>query len=372
MKGESGSWVNKIESHKYTRVSSNLTLIGEDVYTRLFRKKYYGAKTYSIINEIENGPLGLFNVTKSKRSIDGHITKLTGLAGLRSKWTKHVNIEASKCTTDKDGDYLAICDYDPDCAKPDAIDNVRDLVDLIGVSYTQIDNSTEGSFMFEIDNEIQGPVGIFYLTKNKSDSYASISRVSHSPSDDFNKLDLQWLPNSGIELCKTKVTFDGEYRIIPLYKQYLSEHIITLTGNDFVSETFLDEYERVVTMVSVESLDTDGASAIFAISKSHITDKPHITRIVAAQSGDGWDNCEIIGIDPPSVSSGDPMCLIVDPFEIVGVNKKCGLAIDPRPENIELVWDECDILKIRKNDPGIGSNVYDGQYRVRIYEYFTC
>jgi hypothetical protein len=376
IKGESGSWVEKLTDYKYTRVSSNITLIGGDIYTRLFRKKYYGTKTYSIINEIEDGPAGLFYASKSCRDIDGHIVKLTGMdsytGGLTSKWTRRVNIEAAKCTEDSDGDYLAICNYDPKCAPESIRDNFQEKVNLIGTTYSKIDNAKQGNLMFQVENDIKGPVGIFYLSKGMENISGHIAKISHSPSSDFNKLEMRWNANSCVELHKTKSTFDGEYRVIPIHNQYLSEQIITLTGNNFATETFIDIYERVVTIVSVESLDTNGANAIFTISKNHIDNKFHYVRVVGSSSGSGWDNCEIIGIDPPSINDIPTNCLIVNGCEIVGVEKKCRLAVAPDPEKIELVWDEDELLKIRKNNCSFGSNVYDGLYRVRVYDYFPC
>lgn len=377
LKNESGSYVQKIPGslYNYTRVSSNITLIGKEKYTRLFRKKYYGAKHYSVINELEDGPMGFFNVTKSNRDIDGHVVKLSGITdytgGLKSKWTRRVNIELGKCETEKDGDYLAICNYDPDCAMPPN-PSLSSKVTLTGTICSEINPATKGNFIYQVVNEIKGPVGIFYLTKNISTNVASIARISHSPSSDFNKLEMIWNASNGIELCKTKSSFDGIYTLIPIHDQYISEKIITLTEDTISAEVFVEDYERVVTIVSVENIDTDGASAIFTVSKNHITHTAHIAKIVSSVSGGGWDNCEIIGIDPPSVSFGDPQCLIVNSFEIVGVRKPCGLAIDPRPETIKLTWPADELLQIYKGDDSLGNGVFDGQYRVRIYDYFTC
>lgn len=374
---ESGTWIRDIESFNYTGASSNITLIGDEKYTRIFRKKFYGAKNFSIINEIEDGPSGFFNATKSNRDIEGHIVKLAGIVsytgGLINKWNRRVDIETRKCNIEDDGDYIVVGNYDIDCASEDKLDDVRELVNLVGVTCSEINFSeTKGNLMYLIENDISGPIGIFYLTKNKVGDYASIVRTSHSPSSDCNKLEMIWEPNSKVKLCKTKNTFNGEYRVIPLHEHYIQEHIVTLTGTDFSPATLIDQYERVTTIVTVENIDTDGPSAIFVVSKNHITNKAHINRITATMSGGGWDNLEIIGVDPPSIYSFDTCTLIVDPFEIVGLEKKCGLATLPRSENIELVWDEDELLKIRKNDSALGNHAYDGLYKVRIYDYFTC
>ena len=367
---ESGTYHEKIaDNFNYIRLISNITLIGEEKYTRLFRKKYYGARNYSVINELEDGPMGFFNVTKSSRNIDGHIAKLTGIAGytggLKSKWTRRVNIELGKCNIKSDGDYLAIQNYDTDCALVPEL--VRSTISLSGTSYTEIESSTKGNFIFQVENDIQGPVGIFYLTKNIPGNAASISRVSHSPSSDFNKLEMRWLANSGIELHKTKSTFDGDYNIIPIHDQYLNETITTLSGIAFASDIYIEDYERIVTIVSVENIVAEGPSAIFAISKNHITNKFHVVVIVSTHGGGGWDNLEIICVDPPSISSGDPCVLVVDDFEIVGLFKPCGLSGNPFKIKILLTWDADDVLKLRKN-----ADFFDGDYKVRIYNYFPC
>ena len=374
LKHESGSWVDQVTKYGYTRVSSNLTLLNSNIYTRVFKKKYVGTRSYSVINEVEDGAMGYFDLTKSSRDIDGHVAKLTGIAsytgGLISKWTKKVDIELGKCSLEAEGDYLAIANWDPDCAPEEIKNSLFSEVDLIGISYSQIESSTKGNFMFHIDNDLTGPTGIFYATKGKEDGYASIARISHSPSTDFNKLEIRWEPNSGIELHKTKSTFDGTYRIIPIHDQYIKEVIVNLTSNDFTTDILIDEYERIVTIVTVESLDNDGASAIFIVSKNHIDNQPHIVRLTSTQSGEGWDRLEIIGVDPPSIDGPPTNLLVVNPFEIVGVPRKCSLATAPDPEQIELVWDQDDRLKIRKNTTAMGSELYDGQYKIRIYEYF--
>lgn len=376
LKYESGSWIERISSYGYTRVSSNLTLINDNIYTRVFKKKYKGTRSYSVINEIEDGPMGYFELTKSRRGIDGHSVKLTGLTsyagGLKTKWSKNVNIELGKCTDDSDGDYLAIANYDPDCAPIDIRQTLYEEVNLIGITGIEINNSMKGNFLFHIDNELEGPTGIFYMSKGKEDIEGHIVRVSHSPSIDFNKLKITWPANSGIFLNKTKNSLDGNYRIIPIHDQYITEKIVTLTGNSPTTEIIVDDYERVVTIVTVESVDTDGAAAIFTISKNHIDNKPHIVRVTSTSSGGGWDRLEIIGVDPPSINNVPINCLLIDGLEIIGVPRKCHLATAPSSENIELVWDENDRLRVKKDNGLLGSEIYDGEYKIRIYDYFPC
>lgn len=363
---ESGNYIQTINNYDYTRLSSNITLLNSDVYTRVFRKKLYTNYIFSVINEIENGPIGLFNVSKSNKDIEGHIVKLSGFAGLRSKWERRSDIEISKCIYSYDGDYLALSNYDYS-QTPNTQTNFYDTTTLSNTTYNIINSATKGNFIYQIENDINGPAGIFYLSKANPDFVGCIARISHSQSDDCNKLEMLWNANEGIKLHKTKSTYDGEYKIIPIHDQYLSEFIITLTDNNYTSETFIEQYERVSTIVSVESIDTNGTTAIFCVSKHNKESNAHIVKISGASSGIGWDNLEIIGVDPPSAPSNT---LIVNNFEIVGVERKCGLSNSPDPENIEITWNADELMKIRKNNLGGGNSLYNGQYKVRIYDYF--
>ena len=377
IKGESGSWAQSIPGFDYTRVSSNITLLGADNYTRLFRKKYFGTKNFSITNEIEDGPSAFFHTSKSKRELSPHIVKTVGLTsytgGLRVKWDKYVNIEGAKCTEDNDGDYLVISNYDPECAPPNIRDEVQPPIDLLGITWFDVDTEAiKGNYMFNVENDICGPVGTFYLSKSTEDSDAHVVRISHSPSDDKNSLKMQWKANSPIQLRKTKTTYDGIYRVTPLHDQFIREEIVNLTGQNF-SGGILYEYERVTTIVGIEPLDNAGATAIFHISKNHLSNKFHVFRVSGTASGGGWDRLEIIGVDPPSINAAPTNLLIVDGLEIVGVpNTKCFEATAPLSEFIELVWEPCEELKIRKTDKVYGNSVFDGQYRVRFYDYFPC
>lgn len=328
LKGGSGTYVKKIPDslYNYTKVSSNITLIGKEKYTRLFRKKY-GAKHYSVTNELENAPIGFFNVTKSNQNIKGHIVKLTGIGGLKSKWRKRVNIELGKCETDKDGDYIGLCNYDPDSAMPLNPD-ITKKVNLSGISYIEVNSALTGNFIYQVVNKINGPIGIFYLTKNIATNAAAFNRMSHSPSSDFNKLEIRWNASSGIELHKTKSTFDGEYELIPIQDQYLQEITTTLTGTNFSSDIYIEDYERITTLVSIENVVENGPSGIFAISKNHITNKAHTVTIVSNFGGGR-----------------------LIPFNI----------------KLELIWNEDNLLKIRKN-----MDIYDGKYKVKIFDFFPC
>ena len=60
-----------------------------------------------------------------------------------------------------------------------------------------------------------GPSAIFFLSKSKATKHAHIVRTTSAPGDSINKeqLDIRWLPSTGIELKKTDVNFDGDYRV---------------------------------------------------------------------------------------------------------------------------------------------------------------
>ena len=356
-------------------VSSTLFTLYAKKFTRIFRDKLYGVKNFGVINEIENGPSGFFNVSKAYEDINGHICKLSGITdytgGLFVKWDKFNDIELQKLEEGEfDGDYLRLDNYEPGDAPPSIRDTLQETLTLSGTDYTTLTSSgLKGNFILHIENDISGPVGTFFLTKNISSSGASISRTTSSPSADNNYLKIKWEANEKIKLGKTKSSYDGTYTVILVHERFDLEKTITLNNTTFISD-LIPNIERIATMVSIENMTTDGPTGIYAISKNHTTNKFHITTIVSTYSGLGWDNLEIIGFDPPSINDVPTTVLEVNNFEIVGVPKPLFLATMPRAEVLKLEWNENDgILKIGKNDPFLGSEVYDGEYRVRIYDY---
>ena len=356
-------------------VSSTLFTLYKRKFTRIFRDKLYGVKNFGIINEIENGPSGFFNVSKSCDDIDGHIVKLSGITdytgGLNVKWDKFNDIELQKLEDGLfDGDYLRLDNYEPNDA-PDSIkNNLQEDIVLTGVTHTTLTSSTtKGNYILHIENDLCGPMATFFLTKNIASGGASISKTTSSPSADNNNLEIKWEANEQIKIRKTKESYNGTYNVILVHRRFDLEKTINLNEKILIDD-LIPNIERIATMVSVENVDTDGPSGIYAITKNHTTNKFHVTTIVSTYSGLGWDNLEIIGFDPPSINDVPTTMLVVNPFEIVGVVKPLQLAKYPRAEIIKLVWDEDDgMLRIGKTDPFKGNEVFDGNYVIRIYDY---
>ena len=72
-----------------------------------------------------------------------------------------------------------------------------------------------GSFIISITNlVIDGPSGIFNVTKNRQNSESHIVRTVAAPGYSTSTLlQLHWPPNSGILLSKTNSSYNGIYRV---------------------------------------------------------------------------------------------------------------------------------------------------------------
>lgn len=88
-------------------------------------------------------------------------------------------------------------------------------VTLTSTSWTMILLNTSGSYDIIISNIIaDGPCGKFTILKSGASRNASIQRWGSCSGTTTNeRLEMRWLPNSGIELRKNGVNYDGTYRI---------------------------------------------------------------------------------------------------------------------------------------------------------------
>lgn len=88
-------------------------------------------------------------------------------------------------------------------------------ITLSSTNNTLISNYAKGSYIITISNLIlNGPSGIFHITKNETVREAHIVRTVASPGYGTNIfLELSWPPNSGILLKKTGPNYDGTYKI---------------------------------------------------------------------------------------------------------------------------------------------------------------
>ena len=78
-----------------------------------------------------------------------------------------------------------------------------------------ISNYVKGSYIVTISNLIlNGPSGIFHITKNETTREAHVVRTVAAPGYGSNVfLEVTWPPNSGILLKKTGNNYDGTYRV---------------------------------------------------------------------------------------------------------------------------------------------------------------
>lgn len=88
-------------------------------------------------------------------------------------------------------------------------------VTLTGTSWTQVLLDQFGTFDIIISNVVTGgPCGKFTLMKSEASRNASNQRWGSSAgSTTFERLEMRWLPNIGIELRKNGVNYDGSYRL---------------------------------------------------------------------------------------------------------------------------------------------------------------
>lgn len=86
---------------------------------------------------------------------------------------------------------------------------------LNGTTPNVIFDDKTGSFIVTITNIIiDGPSGIFHVTKNRQGSESHIVRTVAAPGWSTNTLlQITWPPNSGILLSKTDNNYNGQYRI---------------------------------------------------------------------------------------------------------------------------------------------------------------
>jgi hypothetical protein len=97
----------------------------------------------------------------------------------------------------------------------DALGIVISNVNLVSTNNTIISNYIKGSYIITISNLVlNGPSGIFHVTKSESSQKAHIVRTVASPGYTTNVfLNVTWPSNSGILLNKTGNNYDGSYLI---------------------------------------------------------------------------------------------------------------------------------------------------------------
>jgi hypothetical protein len=97
----------------------------------------------------------------------------------------------------------------------DDLDIVISNITLTNTNTTTISNYAKGSYVITISNLVlNGPSGIFHVTKSESSQQAHIARTVASPGYGTSIfLNITWPPNSGILLNKTGSNYNGTYRV---------------------------------------------------------------------------------------------------------------------------------------------------------------
>jgi hypothetical protein len=97
----------------------------------------------------------------------------------------------------------------------DDLDITISNVTLTNTNTTTISNYVKGSYVITISNLVlNGPSGVFHVTKSESSQQAHIVRTVASPGYGTNVfLTITWPQNSGILLNKTGSNYNGSYRV---------------------------------------------------------------------------------------------------------------------------------------------------------------
>lgn len=97
----------------------------------------------------------------------------------------------------------------------DDLEIVFTTTTLTGTTRSLISNVSKGSYIISVNNQIlNGPSGIFHVTKSESTQNAHIIRTVAAPGVSSNvTLRLEWPVGSGISLYKTGSSYDGSYRV---------------------------------------------------------------------------------------------------------------------------------------------------------------
>lgn len=105
-----------------------------------------------------------------------------------------------------------------DAATKQYVDNLEVVfsnITLTGTASSLISSNLKGSYIISINNQIlNGPSGIFHVTKSESGRHAHIVRTVATPGLSSNvTLNITWPIGSGILLSKNGSVYDGSYRV---------------------------------------------------------------------------------------------------------------------------------------------------------------
>ena len=96
----------------------------------------------------------------------------------------------------------------------------KKVVSLSGTAFSVVETITRGAFNISIfpdetTSAINGPAATFSVSKSKSSKHMGCMRMTSAPADiTKEQLELQWLPNSSLELKKTNTNSNGDYCVV--------------------------------------------------------------------------------------------------------------------------------------------------------------
>lgn len=133
------------------------------------------------------------------------------------------NSSITETTIDMDGGIITSAGTPingTDVANKDYVDSVSSGLDIVIISltstiYTTILNNQYGNLQLYIKNLVtNGPSASFTLNKSEPSRQTSYVRTTSSAGlNTLEKLDIRWNPNSGVQLKKTGINYDGDYQI---------------------------------------------------------------------------------------------------------------------------------------------------------------
>jgi hypothetical protein len=88
-------------------------------------------------------------------------------------------------------------------------------ITLTGTSWTQVLLDQYGTFDIIVSNVVVGgPCAKFTIMKSEASRNASIQRWGSSAgTNTFERLEMRWLPNNGIEIRKNGSNYNGSYKL---------------------------------------------------------------------------------------------------------------------------------------------------------------
>lgn len=301
-----------------------------------------GSYIIAVSSLIHGGPAATFAVSKNSPFVDASIMRTSNCPGLETgeflelTWPENKMLMLAKNGSFYDGEYLVdynlknisssppVPEFPNDQANKDYVDNqVKTSLDLKleGVkvhledsSFSQVCALRYGSYLIAVTALVYGgATATFAVSKSCSDGLPSISRVTSSPAESGEHIELIWPENSKIMMRKTGPMHNGAYLfdmnlknftgaapsvlstdiatqnfVHEMIQKRMSTHFsgfeVYLRDNEFVPVTVLQPGSYLIT---VTAKVRDGPTTTFAVSKSSLDGEASIVKITACPGKQG-------------------------------------------------------------------------------------